>query len=76
MTRLAADDKPQNAFRQSTYISMTGGGGGSTAPLAFFTDIAENRAQRKACGELLTRLKALGENDSVLSMHTSGKMYR
>jgi hypothetical protein len=77
MRRLADDDNPRNAYRQSTYISITGGGGGgSTAPLAFFTDIRENRAQRAACGDLMRRLGLMGERDCVLSMHASGKMYR
>ena len=74
--RLATDDELDNTFRQSTYISMTGGGGGGSRPLAFFTDIAENRLQRQACGELLRRTKAIGEKDCVLSMHSCGRMYR
>ena len=77
MRRLAADDNPQNTYRHSTSISITGGGGsGSTTPLAFLTDIRENRAQRAACGDLVRRLGLMGERDCVLSMHTSGKMYR
>lgn len=74
--RLFTDDNPRNTFRNSTYISVTGGGGGSTQSLSFLTDIKENRAQRKACGELLRRLNVLSGTDCVLSLHPSGKMYR
>lgn len=76
MTRLHADEDEQNTFHQSTYISVTGGGGGAGTSLAFLTDIRENRAQRAAAGELLRQLDVLDENDCVLSMHTSGKLYR
>ncbi|KAL3419062.1 hypothetical protein PVAG01_09283 [Phlyctema vagabunda] len=74
--RLLEDDHPENTFRHSTYVSMTGGGGGSSTPLAFLTDIHENRAQRVAIGDLVRRCGLLEKTDCVLSMHTSGKMYR
>lgn len=74
--RLFADNNPQNTFRHSTYISVTGGGGGHSHSLSFLTDIEENRDQRKACGELLRRLNVLEVDDCVLSMHTSGNLYR
>jgi hypothetical protein len=76
VTRLFADNDPRNTFRHSTYISTTGGGGGGSQCLPFLTDSAENRAQRKACSDLLRKLNVLKANDCVLSMHTSGKMYR
>ncbi|KFX88684.1 hypothetical protein V490_07472 [Pseudogymnoascus sp. VKM F-3557] len=74
--RLFADNNPQNTFRHSTYISVTGGGGGESHSLSFLTDIKENRAQRKACGELLRRLNVLKVDDCVVSMHATGKLYR
>ncbi|KFY10512.1 hypothetical protein V492_04979 [Pseudogymnoascus sp. VKM F-4246] len=74
--RLFDDDSQRNTYRHSTYISVTGGGGGGTQSMSFLTDIKENRAQRKACGELLRQLNVLSGTDCVLSLHTSGKMYR
>jgi hypothetical protein len=74
--RLATDKNPENTFRHSTYISVTGGGGGATASLAFLTDSRENRAQRAACGDLMRRLGLLTSKDCVLSMHPSGNLYR
>lgn len=53
---------------------MTGGGGGVHS-LSFLTDIKKNRAQRKACGELLRQLNVLSGTDCVLSLHPSGRMY-
>ncbi|KAF7937694.1 uncharacterized protein EAE97_007490 [Botrytis byssoidea] len=76
VTRLFEDDDPLNTFRHSTYISMTGGGGGGSPCLVFLTDSVENRAQRKACSNLLRYMNVLKANDCVLSMHPSGKMYR
>lgn len=77
MRRLAEDDNAKNTFRHSTYISVTGGGSGSlTNPLAFLTDLKENRAQREANGHMLRRLNAIEDGDCVLSLHTSGNLYR
>lgn len=76
VTRLFADDHPLNTFRHSTYISQTGGGGGGSQSLIFLTDSVENRAQRKACSNLLRKLNVFKASDCVLSMHSSGKMYR
>ncbi|KAJ5923336.1 hypothetical protein N7454_008581 [Penicillium verhagenii] len=73
--RLIADDTPNNSFRHASYISTTGGGSGGV-PMYFLTDARENRIQRMAMGNLLRQCKVITPGDCVLSMHTSGKLYR
>ncbi|KAE8377172.1 hypothetical protein BDV26DRAFT_220211 [Aspergillus bertholletiae] len=75
IARLTADTSPQNGYRQSTYISTTGGGSGG-APMVFATDSLENRQQRAAIGSLLRACKIVEPGDWVLTMHVSGHFYR
>lgn len=70
------DDNSRNTYRDGAYISVTGGGGGASASMAFLTDVRENRAQRQACGELMGRLGLLTSKDCVLCVHPSGNLYR
>lgn len=73
--RLVNDESPDNAYRQSSYISITGGGRGSL-PLFFATDARENRRQRAEFGKLIASTGMLGGRDWVVSMHSAGGLYR
>ncbi|KAJ4147621.1 hypothetical protein LMH87_002133 [Akanthomyces muscarius] len=73
--RLVNDESPDNTYRQSSYISITGGGRGSL-PLFFATDVRENRRQRAEFGKLIASTGMLGGRDWVLSMHSAGGLYR
>ncbi|GLA58329.1 hypothetical protein AtubIFM56815_008650 [Aspergillus tubingensis] len=46
------DTNPENEYRCSSYVSVTGGGSGDML-LMFFTDVKENRQHRAAFGEFL-----------------------
>ncbi|KAJ5641482.1 hypothetical protein N7490_005482 [Penicillium lividum] len=73
--RLTNDLNPQNHYRHSAYISTTGGGSGGL-PLMFATDSKENRTQRKVFGTLMRTCGMVESQDWVLTMHTSGYLYR
>ncbi|KAB8207315.1 AMP-binding enzyme [Aspergillus parasiticus SU-1] len=75
IARLTVDTSPQNGYRQSTYISTTGGGSGG-APMVFATDSLENRQQRAAVGSLIRACQIIEPGDWVLTMHVSGHFYR
>lgn len=75
IARLTVDTSPQNGYRQSTYISTTGGGSGG-APMVFATDSLENRHQRAAIGSLIRACQIIEPGDWVLTMHVSGHFYR
>ncbi|KNG81592.1 hypothetical protein ANOM_010299 [Aspergillus nomiae NRRL 13137] len=75
IARLTADTSPQNGYRQSTYISTTGGGSGG-APMVFATDSLENRQQRAAIGALMRACQIIEPGDWALTMHVSGHFYR
>lgn len=73
--RLVNDTSPENTYRQSSYVSITGGGRGSQA-LFFATDVKENRRQREEYGNLMASAGLLNSRDWVVSMHTTGNLYR
>lgn len=73
--RLIADPSPLNTFRQSVYTSTTGGGS-SSKPLFFATDVHENRNHRAAFGRFLRTIGLIEQNDWVLTTHSSGELYR
>ncbi|KAJ5557144.1 hypothetical protein N7494_001059 [Penicillium frequentans] len=73
--RLTNDLNPKNGYRRSAYISTTGGGSGGL-PLMFATDAKENRTQREVFGTLLKTCGVVESQDWVLTMHTSGYLYR
>ncbi|THC96580.1 hypothetical protein EYZ11_003920 [Aspergillus tanneri] len=50
--RMMHDMSPENVYRQSSYMSITGGGSGGL-PMMFAVDVHENRRQRLQMGELL-----------------------
>ncbi|KAJ6263981.1 hypothetical protein Dda_0119 [Drechslerella dactyloides] len=54
---------------------ITGGGSGGM-PMLFATDAAENRKHRYAAGALIKTCGLIEPADLVLSLHTSGKLYR
>ncbi|ATY60899.1 hypothetical protein A9K55_005524 [Cordyceps militaris] len=73
--RLVNDTSPENTYRQSSYVSITGGGRGAQ-PLFFATDGAENRRQRAEFGSLIASTGTLSSRDWVVSMHSGGGLYR
>ncbi|KAM3508780.1 hypothetical protein MY10362_000990 [Beauveria mimosiformis] len=73
--RLVNDTSPENTYRQSSYISITGGGRGAQ-PLFFATDVNENRRQRAEFGKLIASTGMLNGCDWVVSMHSGGGLYR
>ncbi|KAJ6035659.1 uncharacterized protein N7446_010419 [Penicillium canescens] len=74
--RLAADDSPENTFRQSSYTSVTGGGWSRGIPMLFLTDSAENRRQRESIGALIEAVGIVQPTDWILNIHVSGYLYR
>ncbi|KAJ5765667.1 hypothetical protein N7520_005226 [Penicillium odoratum] len=73
--RLTDDLSSQNHYRHSAYISTTGGGSGGL-PLMFATDNKENRTQRQIFGTMMKTCGIVESQDWVLTMHTSGYLYR
>ncbi|PYH72839.1 uncharacterized protein BO88DRAFT_422573 [Aspergillus vadensis CBS 113365] len=73
--RLTKDTNPQNEYRRSSYVSVTGGGSGDMLWM-FFTDVKENRQHRAAFGEFLLTCGVVEPRDWILTTHTSGYLYR
>ncbi|CAG8905882.1 unnamed protein product [Penicillium egyptiacum] len=73
--RLTHDVDPRNAYRQSSYVSITGGGSGGV-PMMFAVDVHENRRQRSQMGEFLKLCGVIQPGDWVLSTHLAGGFYR
>ena len=73
--RLIRDLSPDNVYRHSSYLSITGGGSGSI-PMLFATDVHENRRQRAAMGRFLQISRVIEPGDVVLSTHIAGGFYR
>ncbi|OJJ80487.1 uncharacterized protein ASPGLDRAFT_84992 [Aspergillus glaucus CBS 516.65] len=73
--RLIADNDPDNVFRHACYISTTGGGSGGL-PMFYLTDTWENRIQRMSMGKLIRQGGLIVPGDCVLTVHTSGNLYR
>ncbi|GAT25082.1 hypothetical protein RIB2604_01900330 [Aspergillus luchuensis] len=71
--RLTKDTSPQNEYRRSSYVSVTGGGSGDM-PLMFFTDLKENRQHHAAFGEFLRTCGVVEPHDWILTTHTSGSL--
>ncbi|KAK6837668.1 hypothetical protein RU639_001335 [Aspergillus parasiticus] len=75
IARLTDDTSPQNEYRRSSYVSITGGGSGGL-PLMFVTDTKENRNQRAVFGEFLSTCGVVEPHDWILTTHASGYFYR
>ncbi|RHZ44878.1 uncharacterized protein CDV56_103207 [Aspergillus thermomutatus] len=73
--RLVKDASPENTYRQSSYMSITGGGGGGV-PMLFAVDVHENRQQRMQMGKFLRLCRVIDPRDWVLSIHVAGGFYR
>ncbi|KNG91693.1 hypothetical protein ANOM_000198 [Aspergillus nomiae NRRL 13137] len=73
--RLTHDASPENVYRESSYMSITGGGSGGV-PMMFAVDVHENRQQRAQMGKLLQNCRVISRKDWVLSVHMSGSFYR
>lgn len=74
--RLCADESVDNTYRRSSYVSITGGGSGTSLPMLFLTDSEENFNQRIAMGKLMKACKMVEPSDWVLNLHYSGNFYR
>lgn len=75
IARLTDDTSPQNEYRRSSYISITGGGSGGL-PLMFMTDARENRKHRAVFGKFIGTCRVAEPYDWVLTTHCSGHFYR
>ncbi|KAL5051253.1 hypothetical protein BDW71DRAFT_214224 [Aspergillus fruticulosus] len=73
--RLIDDTSPQNTYRRSAYMTITGGGS-SSLPMQFAVDVYENRRQRYEVGKFIQLCGVGGPDDWVLSTHASGGFYR
>ncbi|KAF9893970.1 hypothetical protein FE257_008941 [Aspergillus nanangensis] len=73
--RLLNDASLQNTYRQSSYLSITGGGSGSV-PMLFAVDVHENRQQRIQMGKFIRLCGLVSPGDWILSTHVSGGFYR
>ncbi|KAF3920138.1 hypothetical protein AA313_de0202933 [Arthrobotrys entomopaga] len=73
--RLVSDRSPENTFRHGCYLSITGGGFGGM-PMLFATDTKENRRHRAAAGALVKACGLIQLSDLVISLHSSGGLYR
>jgi hypothetical protein len=69
------DASPENTYRQSSYMSITGGGSGGV-PMLFAVDVHENRQQRMQMGKFVRLCGLVDPADWVLSIHVSGGFYR
>ncbi|KAE8145050.1 hypothetical protein BDV25DRAFT_134121 [Aspergillus avenaceus] len=69
------DLSPQNEYRRSSYVSITGGGSGGL-PLMFLSDAKENRQQRAVFGEFLSTCGVVEPHDRIMTVHASGYFYR
>lgn len=74
--RLIQDTSFDNTFRHGVYTSVTGGGGTSSSPLFFATNVHENRLQRSAFGTFLNQMRLITVGDWVVTVHTAGELYR
>ncbi|OQE42941.1 hypothetical protein PENCOP_c003G00376 [Penicillium coprophilum] len=73
--RLTHDVDPRNTYRESSYMSITGGGSGGV-PMMFAVDVYENRQQRLQMGKFLNLCGVIKRGDWVLSTHLAGGFYR
>ncbi|KAK4940751.1 hypothetical protein LTR66_014882 [Elasticomyces elasticus] len=73
--RLIHDMDPLNTYRQSSYMSITGGGSGGV-PMMFAVDVHENRRQRAQMGNFIKLCGVIEPGDWVLSTHLAGGFYR
>ncbi|CAI7633957.1 unnamed protein product [Penicillium glandicola] len=73
--RLVHDMDPLNTYRQSSYMSITGGGSGGI-PMMFAVDVQENRRQRAQMGNFIKLCGVIEPKDWVLSVHLAGGFYR
>ncbi|KAJ5435621.1 hypothetical protein N7445_006506 [Penicillium cf. griseofulvum] len=73
--RLIHDTDRLNTYRQSSYMSITGGGSGGI-PMLFAVDAHENRRQRAQMGNLIKLCGMIEPGDWVLSTHMAGGFYR
>lgn len=74
--RLINDTSFENSFRRSIYTSVTGGGGTSSSPLFFATNVYENRLHRSVFGRFLSKMGLIQVGDWVVTVHTAGELYR
>lgn len=74
--RLTNDANPLNTYRHGIYASTTGGGGSGGQPLFFGTDVHENRHQRLLFGRFLAATGVIVPGDWVVTVHSSGSLYR
>ncbi|KAJ5503926.1 hypothetical protein N7463_006800 [Penicillium fimorum] len=75
INRLTHDVDPRNTYRESSYMSITGGGSGGV-PMMFAVDVHENRRQRLQMGKFLKLCGVIKRGDWVLSTHSAGGFYR
>ncbi|KAJ5271623.1 hypothetical protein N7524_004892 [Penicillium chrysogenum] len=73
--RLTHDMDPLNTYRQSSYMSITGGGSGGI-PMLFAVDAYENRRQRAQMGNFIKLCGMIEPGDWVVSTHLAGGFYR
>ncbi|KAH8651137.1 hypothetical protein BX600DRAFT_473134 [Xylariales sp. PMI_506] len=73
--RLVNDTNACNTYRNSVYVSVTGGGTGSK-PMFFGTDVIENRRQRDVFGQFIRNMGIIKSGDWVVTTHTTGELYR
>ncbi|KAJ5823600.1 hypothetical protein N7447_005940 [Penicillium robsamsonii] len=73
--RLTHDVDPRNTYRESSYMTITGGGSGGV-PMMFAVDVHENRRQRLKMGQFLKLCGVIKRGDWVLSTHSAGEFYR
>ncbi|KAF3926459.1 hypothetical protein AA313_de0207052 [Arthrobotrys entomopaga] len=81
--QIASDTENQNdntidltTLPLATKETFTTGGGSGGIPMVFATDVFENRKHRAAAGALAKACGLIEPGDMVLSMHTTGNLYR